>query len=397
MGPSALTANPNREYVRVYGGWEERVQDCCRNPSNPIYSPGVRSGVINSNFQRQDWFRQRSQLKRLNSSGMTAEAGPRSASQESLLGGLPKDECDVPKRPALHCKGRAPQPPPVPTPLPRSKSAHHLCTPNSLKESPRNLFRRTVILDGTSLNQLYDGSPLVDGDRSYDSSTLSDDDSTPHVSRSNSRGKDCTVAADQVYSLCDERLVHAAPAQVTIDPPPLPPKRAPLRHLPPVHVDTQPDEKKPSERRGRLRQRELAHKASAHRSKSLPPSEGHLRREDCDSKWSKVNGDNWGRSGYDELKHNFGVSRTKNEVSRVNKNKDHSRSHGRDENKKPDAKTLPSLHKSRTIEIPPPYRPPPTVGSLNSRAPITTYHLREALSRRIVIDKGGDHQEESYV
>lgn len=61
-----------------------------------------------------------------------------------------------------------------------------------------------------------------------DSSTLSDDDCTPHVSRSNSRGNEVT------------------------------PK---LRHLPPVHVDT-------CFVRGRLKRKE---ERAAHRSRSLPP------------------------------------------------------------------------------------------------------------------------------
>lgn len=382
LGPSALTGTPNREYVRVYGGWEERVQDCCRNRSNSIYAQTLRtsSGVINPNFQRQDWFRQRSQLKRLNSGGapMPPDSMARSASQESLLGDHGKDDCDVPKRPALHGKGRAPQPPPVPTPLPRSKSAHHLCTPRS----PRNA------LD----NRLHDGvsrsTPHIDAERSYDSSTLSDDDSTPHVSRSNSRGKDCTGAVEQVYTLCDERLVHAAPAQVTVDPPPLPPKRAPLRHLPPVHVDTVQDENKPLERRGRLRQRDLSHKSAAHRSKSLPP-EDHTRNED-EKSWSQVSSDAWKRY---ECKVSE-VSRTKSDVNNRNKNSEQRTL--REDNKNIE-NTLPSTQQSRTVEIPPPYRPPPRVGLLNSRTPITSYHLRDAFSRRRVLIDKGDHQEESYV
>lgn len=392
----------NREYVRVYGGWEERVQDCCRNRSNSIYSQAIRSGsgVINPNFQRQDWFRQRSQLKRLNSGGtpVTSDQMQRSASEESLLDEHSKDDCDVPKRPALHSKGRAPPPPPVPTPLPRSKSAHHLCTPRSLNESPRNAVRRQNALE---INRLHDAmvsrsTPHIDAERSYDSSTLSDDDSTPHVSRSNSRGKDCTGVVEQVYSLCDERLVHAAPAQVTVDPPPLPPKRAPLRHLPPVHVDTVQDENQPIERRGRLRQREMNHKSAAHRSKSLPPPEDHTRNEDDEQNWSKRNGDAYNRTVYEEPNYKnklSEVSRTKSDVNNRNKNYEVNRTL-REDNKN----SLPCNQQSRTVEIPPPYRPPPRVGTLNLRAPITTYHLRDVFSRRgVLIDNNGDHQEESYV
>lgn len=42
------------------------------------------------------------------------------------------------------------------------------------------------------------GMNLDDIERSYDSSTLSDDDSTPHVSRSNSRGKDIVQLQVQI-------------------------------------------------------------------------------------------------------------------------------------------------------------------------------------------------------
>lgn len=286
LAPSALTTTPNRKYVRVYRGWEERVQDCCRNRSNSIYSQTVRSGsgVINSNFQRQDWFRQRSQLKRLNSGGIpTDSTGARSASQESLLGSHSKEPCE-------------------------------------------------------------------------------------------------TTTGRQM--MCKERK---------------------FQHLPPVHLDPLPDEKKSAERRGRLRQRELAHKTAAQRSKSLPPLEEHTRHDSVDQKWySPTNGENWNRSGYDETNYSCKVpdvvvTRTKKDGHSVHKSINSNRNHVRDDLKKLE-NTLPPLQKSRTIEIPPPYRPPPTVGttSLNTRAPITTYHLRKALSRRIIIDQD-DHQEESYV
>lgn len=68
----------------------------------------------------------------------------------------------------------------------------------------------------------------VQGSECDDSSTLSDDDCTPHVSRSNSRGNEVTTK---------------------------------LRHLPPVHVET-------CFVRGRLRRKE---ERAAHRSRSLPP------------------------------------------------------------------------------------------------------------------------------
>uniref|UniRef100_A0A1B6K974 Rho-GAP domain-containing protein n=1 Tax=Graphocephala atropunctata TaxID=36148 RepID=A0A1B6K974_9HEMI len=72
------------------------------------------------------------------------------------------------------------------------------------------------------------GGDDLQGSECDDSSTLSDDDCTPHVSRSNSRGNEVTTK---------------------------------LRHLPPVHVDT-------CFVRGRLKRKE---ERAAHRSRSLPP------------------------------------------------------------------------------------------------------------------------------
>ncbi|KAK7871085.1 hypothetical protein R5R35_010449 [Gryllus longicercus] len=75
-----------REYVRVYGGWEERVADCCREDS--VYARPSRllqqaqqqqqqnqQQPLNPNFQREHWFRQRSHLKRVSSGGSGGKAG----------------------------------------------------------------------------------------------------------------------------------------------------------------------------------------------------------------------------------------------------------------------------------------------------------------------------------
>ncbi|GLH02629.1 Rho GTPase-activating protein 68F [Gryllus bimaculatus] len=75
-----------REYVRVYGGWEERVADCCREDS--VYARPSRllqqaqqqqqqnqHQPLNPNFQREHWFRQRSHLKRVSSGGSGGKAG----------------------------------------------------------------------------------------------------------------------------------------------------------------------------------------------------------------------------------------------------------------------------------------------------------------------------------
>jgi len=52
-------------------------------------------------------------------------------------------------------------------------------------------------------------------DRSYDSSTLSDDDSTPHVSRSNSRGKDYR-AVNSAWETAYGALTVPVPAPIHI-------------------------------------------------------------------------------------------------------------------------------------------------------------------------------------
>uniref|UniRef100_A0A1B6DL33 Rho-GAP domain-containing protein n=1 Tax=Clastoptera arizonana TaxID=38151 RepID=A0A1B6DL33_9HEMI len=114
----------------------------------------------------------------------------------------------------------------------------------------------------------------VRGSECDDSSTLSDDDCTPHVSRSNSRGNEVTTK---------------------------------LRHLPPVHVDT-------CFVRGRLKRKE---EKAAHRSRSLPP--------------------------------------------------------------------------------PPPYRPPPPANTQNRRAPITSYYLGDCSQSQKYVVTRTFMDEESYV
>lgn len=109
-----------------------------------------------------------------------------------------------------------------------------------------------------------------------DSSTLSDDDCTPHISRSNSRGNEFTTK---------------------------------LRHLPPVHVETNT-----CFVRGRLKRKE---ERAAHRSRSLPP--------------------------------------------------------------------------------PPPYRPPPPANVQNRRAPITSYYLGDCSQSQRYIVTRTFMDEESYV
>lgn len=527
---ATIGSAPAREYVRVYGGWEERVQECCsRSPwsEDSIYarpaqqSGSNQTGVINPNFQRQDWFRQRSHLKRLNSGGSGSGGGRsvktsthttsgsssgsassgvgglhrhaycspgpgmrRSASDESLLNDTPTEQHSynkhdmtrLLKRPALHRKGRAPPPPPPVTtspppdpqetgyscypgtPMLRSKSVHLLCEP----ETPKHSYG-THETSGSPLEAPDAGSGhckalritaapedwarsrstphiaatcLDDADRSYDSSTLSDDDSTPHVSRSNSRGKDCAAANsawESAYgsSPMSELLVHAAPINIheescsdseqhpppPLPPspphhhapipdtcaPPLPPKRAStevkLRHLPPVHVDTPASHhstseevttwdgtdgksvvRKAPERRGRLRHRDTGARTSQ-RSKSLPPPPGESR--------SERTVDSGGGTSDDVKNHSTTSASLQGEIS-------WSVSH------------LRSMFVESTR--PPPYRPPPSVIP-SHRAPITSYHLgsssqseRYVISRRLLLDPGprlrgldSTDEEESYV
>ncbi|XP_034244424.1 uncharacterized protein LOC117647050 isoform X2 [Thrips palmi] len=454
--PAAVPAPSGcRQYVRVYGGWEERraggpgLYSMCSSPrtaqlpsatstntggspmASPMASPSATSTCpAASPFKREDWFRQRSALRRLASpsspshspnyspsyspssspgpstssasqviygnlqgcpSGAavgsrgesTGSEGPsscssastaattslrtathrrldsarrerlrRSASEESLLErrarphppSLPQNHPGHAAREANHPPTRPPQPPQAERPLPalptiphrslaprdhrdvprisRSRSAYHLAsTPEAGSGRSSFSFARVYPLEAQAeLDALYGyacvrscGGGSATGslgavgadksaDDSYDSSTLSDDDSTPHVSRSNSRSK-------EPWSPTSTAGV-AAPAAPSAPPPPLPPK---LRHLPPVHVELGAT----MERRGRSRRR-LPKPAA--RSKSLPPpSQAH-------------------RNGADGMA---------------------------------DAMAAPA---SPPPYRPPPYRPPPSVVP-SHRAPITTYYL----------------------
>ncbi|KAF4517414.1 hypothetical protein B566_EDAN005023 [Ephemera danica] len=410
---------PNTEYVRVYGGWEERIECCRKGTDDSVYGKARHSTPKNSNFQRQDWFRQRSHLKRLNSGGSkpsqssgsssssSSSSGSggnqekdknvlrRSASEESLLNSYRNSGN---KRPALHSKGRAPAPPQAPPRRPhhahyvlsRSKSAHHLASELEDSLSQSLPVKPSVVpaqcedwARSQSTPHIAAATSLAvdEVERSYDSSTLSDDDSTPHVSRSNSRGKDCPAANNPApwenFSIPNNfevarrgsDLVRAAPVMATdSDPevlPPLPPKqrRSPiekLRHLPPVHVKLEgagspntPQRRRPSsvyhpveaaeplysaprqeepksapERRGRLRRRDMG---ACKRSKSLPPAE---KQEEKVEEAPAVSEVTWSVS---QLRSLFGDSR------------------------------------------PPPYRPPPAIPS--HRAPITSFHLGNSQSQ----------------
>ncbi|XP_073993009.1 rho GTPase-activating protein 20-like isoform X3 [Rhodnius prolixus] len=214
------------EYVRVYGGWEER---------------------INPNFQRQAWFRQRS--RRLNSIPQAKpEQVRRSASEESLLDPVPP----APPRPPPLKPDLKPfdqlfkRHPPL-----RKVTAVHC---EVISEPRRRQYRETPTDANTATTTMVTlnkgtttptGRPILSASTAElaprtrqddDSSTLSDDDWTPHVSRSNSRGHD--VAGPR------------------------------LRHLPPVHVETT----------SYIRGRSKEPAPTPHRSRSLPPTH-HLHQQ----------------------------------------------------------------------------------------------------------------------
>lgn len=403
----------------------------------------------------------------------------RSASDESLLNDTATeqhiyDERDTPgllKKRALHRKGRAPPPPPPlstsppselqeatyscysASPMLRSKSAHLLCetetpactymshetsgTPlqtSDVGSGHRKALRVTPPPEDWSRSRSTPhiaATSLDDADRSYDSSTLSDDDSTPHVSRSNSRGKDCAAANsawESAYgsSPASELLVHAAPVNIheetgsdsehhppppvpqspprhhasTSDTsaPPLPPKRSSadvkLRHLPPVHVESPAarhstiaeemiswewTDRKAPERKGRLRHRDMGARMSQ-RSKSLPPPPGESRTEGITEDANKTS---------DCVQNQSAATSFQGEISWS-------------------VSQLRNLFAESTR--PPPYRPPPSVIP-SHRAPITSYHLgnssqseRYVISQRLLLDPGprlrgldSTDEEESYV
>lgn len=491
-------------------------------------------GVINPNFQRQDWFRQRSHLKRLNSGGTGSPASSksnhqnsgsssgsassgvgglhqhnyrsantntlirRSASEESLLNDLSEpagyegeNNLSIYKRPALHRKGRAPPPPPPlnsspssdpiyssyspATPITRSKSAHHLCSEpesqthayvlhdssiadlsengNGLQNSncriTRNGHRKAArtSMEDWSRSRSTPHIPVLDEiDRSYDSSTLSDDDSTPHVSRSNSRGKDCAAANsawENAYgSAPSELLVHAAPINIqeesssdsehpskmgvvisTPSPsrrvsapatacasstpvdstaPPLPPKRSSidikLRHLPPVHVETVSGS---SSGKNSAAQSQVCY-SSKDELMQWEPSESPKKGPECR-----------GRLRHRDVA-NRASQRSKSlpppPGEKVHKEDNLKNCEEDPENTLGLSWSVSQLRTLFTNGIqPPPYRPPPSVIP-SYRAPITTYHLgdssqseRYVVSRRLHLDTtsrlrmDSTDEEESYV
>ncbi|XP_052129739.1 uncharacterized protein LOC113211060, partial [Frankliniella occidentalis] len=356
-----------RQYVRVYGGWEERragLYSACSSPrtqqlpsatstgtggaspTSPTGSASTPTGAGPSPFKREDWFRQRSALRRLASGGAgspssssnsyspasspgpqaaAGQQGPgslghrdpaglqgiygnlageaagdpasptpphraatirrlenarrdrlrRSASEESLLE-RPRRAGGPAQQPCGPCGRALPALPPqdlyaaplragaAPAPrMARSRSAYHLAPASQRLSVYHEALQQDADLygyacvRGAGAPSRPASSSNKSAEESYDSSTLSDDDSTPHVSRSNSRSKEPWSPG----STASTPTAPPAAPQAAAPPPPLPPK---LRHLPPVHVELGAT----LERRGRSRRR-LPKPAA--RSKSLPP------------------------------------------------------------------------------------------------------------------------------
>ena len=233
----------SNSYTPVYD--HHRSADVYRKQSDdvvyavPKATPTVILGEEyqeSSHFQRQDWFRRKSHTRKHSGNKDDSPRMRRSASDESLAN-LPTSMLTSPevsgsKKPASHRKGRAPAPP---------VALHQLdCMELSRSQSDANLglasdasgncgqdegHCRISVPVSMSLEtpsrpkhpaKRSQSTPHIDEvDRSYDSSTLSDDDSTPHVSRSNSRGKDYR-AVNSAWETAYGALTVPVPAPIHI-------------------------------------------------------------------------------------------------------------------------------------------------------------------------------------
>ncbi|XP_050530835.1 rho GTPase-activating protein 20-like isoform X2 [Daktulosphaira vitifoliae] len=224
------TISMPEEYIRVYPGWEER---------------------INANFQRQAWFRLGTvgRSKRLSSNTPSKEAVRRTASEESVLDNIPPPA--PPRRNKPAAQNRVSLPPQdyhkvdyynigqnsevvVESLHPNSYNTELTIKPVFKEELKPQIAPIRRVSEVISERRFQNEDCSNTGDKEEDSSTLSDEDCTPHVSRSNSRGNE--IANDSLK----------------------------LRHLPPVHVDNT------VKLRGRLKRKEEKAVAAA-RSRSLPP------------------------------------------------------------------------------------------------------------------------------
>ncbi|XP_057375520.1 uncharacterized protein LOC130696460 [Daphnia carinata] len=195
-----------------------------------------------SHFQRQDWFRRKSH-NRKQSGGVKFDSPPlsgmmlrRSASDESLANGNQSQDIHYHqnyKKPAAHRKGRAPAPP-VGSRMAmdcmelsrRSKSDANLDLDGLrfyVDEPDRRANgHKSPSRSGGSIRPSHSTPHITaeeqasTADRSYDSSTLSDDDSTPHVSRSNSRGSKDYRAVNSAWESTYGALTVPVPAPIHI-------------------------------------------------------------------------------------------------------------------------------------------------------------------------------------
>lgn len=297
---TAVTTMPG-EYVRVYPGWEERK---------------------NANFQRQAWFRQRS--KRLTAAA-SKEAVRRSASEESVLDGVPPPTPPRRTKPTTGgCNGRISLPPPssqhqqqqdqqyrkmtasdyynvvvavnngsgvgnksevvVESLHPSSYNTELTIKPVSataavvppaqatasyIKEEPQTApVRRVSEVDCRRYQHRRPDDSFcgVNGEKEEDSSTVSDEDCTPHVSRSNSRGNE--VATDSPKLRQHHQPTAAATAATTSN----------VTIATATGTTTTTGTTSPAHHadgtvrlRGRLKRKEEKAAVAAARSRSLPP------------------------------------------------------------------------------------------------------------------------------
>ena len=238
--PENYYATPAREHTRVHitystpsypssgepvDGPTDGIMDTGRMSyeEDSIYSvpsqnhSGDAIGNHNSHFQRDNWMRRKSNLRKVSRTNSGDGGLTRSTSEESLLNRYNTHEYGVSMGAAGAVLGRrSPSEDRVRSPVQidyddededvgflsrdsvirRSRSAHYLAEIRREKLKDNSSESPTVMRSSSqdAMSWLRSRStPHIqdEGDRSYDSSTLSDDDSTPHVSRSNSRGKEC--------------------------------------------------------------------------------------------------------------------------------------------------------------------------------------------------------------
>ena len=228
-------ATPSKEHARVqitysspgystvmgngdYNGYpysnRERQDNSMCNEEDSIYSVPSTEGA-SCNFQRDNWMRRKSNLRKVSKTNSGDGSLVRSNSEESLLNKYNNHEYGSSLCAGGAISGRlSPSEDRRGSPatieydddidvltrdsaIRRSRSAHYLAEIKQERLKDHSADSSTSIARSSSqdtVTWLRSRSTLHiqdEGDRSYDSSTLSDDDSTPHVSRSNSRGKEC--------------------------------------------------------------------------------------------------------------------------------------------------------------------------------------------------------------